>query len=147
MPTNHVFMGCFLFIFILKLLLYGKQDYQTVNGIKLVETTTCGSKKILSQQIQTFLGIGNDRYEYIYNYFNLATRGFDHLHLQSNIMHITKEEIVARQEKANQDNQLGWLDTEKMNCQGIKTSKPMCCTGYEPKERPFQIMLPQKPRW
>jgi hypothetical protein len=62
-------------------------------------------------------------------------------------MKVTKEEIQAKIESANKSKKIGWLDTEKMQSQGIITSKPMCCTGYEPKENAFRICQQPKPRW
>lgn len=62
-------------------------------------------------------------------------------------MKITKEMLEQKKLQAMLDNQKGWLDTEKMNSQGIITSKPMCCTGYEPKENAFRICQQPKPCW
>ena len=58
---------------------------------------------------------------------------------------ITKEIIQQKQQAANQVNNIGWLDTVKMQEQGIKTSKPFRLTGiFTVKENPFQVMLPKR---
>jgi len=61
-------------------------------------------------------------------------------------MRITKQELEAKAAQAQIDNSIGWLDTEKMNSQGVKTSKPLCCTGYVKPENPFRIMQQPNPR-
>lgn len=62
-------------------------------------------------------------------------------------MKITAEEIRQRQQQAEQDNSIGWLDTEKMNKFGVKTSKPLKLTGWEPKENMFREGQTQRPKW
>lgn len=62
-------------------------------------------------------------------------------------MKITKEEIQAKIDAANQAKTIGWLDTEKMQSEGIKTSRSMCCTGYVPKENAFKECQTKKPFW
>lgn len=62
-------------------------------------------------------------------------------------MKITKEEIQAKIDAANQAKTIGWLDTEKMNKFGVKTSKPLKLTGWEPKENMFREGQTQRPKW
>lgn len=60
-------------------------------------------------------------------------------------MKVTKEQLESKIFQAQQDNQKGWLDTEKMNKFGIITSQPLRLTGYEPKENMFQSGQTKKP--
>jgi hypothetical protein len=62
-------------------------------------------------------------------------------------MKVTSSDIKAKVEAANQANQIGWLDTEKMNTFGVQTSKPLKLTGYEPKENAFRECQTKKPFW
>ena len=58
---------------------------------------------------------------------------------------VTQQDIQAKIQQANRVNNIGWLDTEKMNKEGIKTSKPFRLTGiFTVKENPFQVMLPKR---
>lgn len=62
-------------------------------------------------------------------------------------MKITKEQLDQKKLQAQQDNSIGWLDTVKMNQYGIKTSQPMCCTGYNKPENVFREGQTKKPFW
>lgn len=62
-------------------------------------------------------------------------------------MKITKEMLEQKKLQAQQANNIGWLDTVKMETYGIKTSKPMKLTGWERPEKPFQECQTKKPFW
>ncbi len=59
-------------------------------------------------------------------------------------MKITKEEILQRQQQANNDNNVGWLDKAKMESKGINAN-PMKLTGYVRPENPFRECQTKKP--
>jgi hypothetical protein len=61
-------------------------------------------------------------------------------------MKVTREQIEAKEFEAKKASQIGWLDTVKMETYGIKTSKPMKLTGWEPKENPFRECQQPNPR-
>ena len=61
-------------------------------------------------------------------------------------MKVTKEQLEQKKLQAQIDNNKGWLDTEKMNKFGIKTSQPFKLTGYVKPENAFRICQTRRPR-
>lgn len=61
-------------------------------------------------------------------------------------MKITKQEIIAKIEAANNANKIGWLDKAKMESNGINAN-PMKLTGYVKPENPFRECQTKRPRW
>jgi hypothetical protein len=64
-------------------------------------------------------------------------------------MKITSSDIKDKINKATQANQVGWLDTVKMQQQGIKASQftEKRLNGYERPENPFRECQIKKPRY
>ena len=61
-------------------------------------------------------------------------------------MKVTSEDIKKKQVEAALANNIGWLDTAKMDSQGIKAN-PMKLTGYVKPENPFKECQAKRPDW